>query len=193
MSRPLGEGGHLQAQIHGDPLGAGLGCLCNLQGFGCAFGLGLCRAGPALGFCGVLTRPVQGPTQTGRPQALTRPPAPAGPLGRPPEGLNAPGAFLGLAVGLLECRPCLVALGLNAGSRISQILDLPPQGLKVAADLAQLRGGLPGLPAQVPKFRILGLAAAAPFLGQRPLFRCFGRRLLVPLAFFGEVFGDQKN
>jgi hypothetical protein len=55
-------GANLQARDNGAqigdmsrPLGAGL---CVLQCLGGAFGLGLCRNGPALGFCGVLTRPV---------------------------------------------------------------------------------------------------------------------------------------
>ncbi len=186
MGGALGQGGHLQTQRFGGPLRGGAGRLCRLEGLGGAVGSRRCRTGAPFGFRGVLSRLLQGPTQTGALKRCRGHLRPQG-LQVDPQGLDAPGALLGLAVGLLECRPCLVALGLDARSGLPQILDLAPQGFKVAADLAQVRGGLPGLPAQIPKFRLLGLAAAAPFLGHRPLFAGRGLRLVVPLALLGEV------
>ena len=66
----------------------------------------------------ILSRLLQGPTQTGALKRCRGHLRPQG-LQVDPQGLDAPGALLSLAAGLLECRPRLVALGLDAGAGLA--------------------------------------------------------------------------
>ena len=73
----------------------------------------------------------------------------------------------------MDGRPRLVALGLEPGEGLAQVLDLAPQGLKLSAQLAKLPGALPGLPAQIPKLGNRGrttiLSLTAPRSGDSSL------------------------
>jgi hypothetical protein len=78
------------------------------------------------------------------------------------------------------------ALGIEPGAGLAQVLDLASQGLKLPAQLAQLSGAFPGLPALLAKLGLLGLAAAAPLFGQGALLAGLGAGLVVDLALLGH-------